>query len=773
MNKVKYLLCLMLLPTLIIAQENTNNNKFRQLGQELPTPNVYRAASGAPGHQYWQQQVDYEIDIELNDETQRIDGSEVITYINNSPDVLTYLWLQLDQNMRAKDSDTYKISESSIRDKMSAGQIENLVGSKFDGGFKIESVKDVNGNPLPYTINKTMMRVDLPKALKPGEKYSFKIDWWYNINDRMKMGGRSGYEYFEEDDNYLYTIAQFYPRMVMYNDVYGWQHKQFLGRGEFTLCFGDYTVNITVPADHIVASTGTLQNADEILTKKQQKLFEEAKTATEPVIIVSQDEVEEKETKRAKDKKTWTYYAENVRDFGFATSRKFIWDAMGVQFGDRTVMAMSYYPKEGNPLWEKYSTKAVAHTLDVYSKYTFDYPYPVAISVHAASIGMEYPMICFNFGRPEKDGTYSERIKYGMIGVIIHEVGHNYFPMIVNSDERQWTWMDEGLNSFLQYLTEQEWERDYPSRRGPAWKIVPYMSGDKSSISPIMTNSESIFQFGNNAYGKPATALNILRETVMGRELFDYAFKEYAQRWMFKHPTPADFFRTMEDASGMDLDWFWRGWFYTTDNVDIAITDVKWYNLKGNPDEESKIAKKQRDERKYISDIRNKEEVKETVTERDPSTVDFYTTYDELNVLNLDRKEYEKYYNSLDEEEKALLEKGYNFYEIKFENVGGLVMPLIVEFEYTDGSKEVRRIPAEIWKMLPHKEVTKVFVTEKEVRQITLDPYLETADTDTSNNYFPARQTLNRFELYQQRGGGRYGSQGENPMQRAARDKKN
>ena len=773
MNKVKYLLCLMLLPTLIIAQENTNNNKFRQLGQDLPTPNVYRAASGAPGHQYWQQQVDYEIDIELNDETQRIDGSEVITYTNNSPDVLTYLWLQLDQNMRAKDSDTYKISESSIRDKMSAGQIENLVGSKFDGGFKIESVKDVNDNPLPYTINKTMMRVDLPRALKPGEKYSFKIDWWYNINDRMKMGGRSGYEYFEEDDNYLYTIAQFYPRMVMYNDVYGWQHKQFLGRGEFTLCFGDYTVNITVPADHIVASTGTLQNADEILTKKQQKLFEEAKTATEPVIIVSQDEAEEKETKRAKDKKTWTYYAENVRDFGFATSRKFIWDAMGVQFGDRTVMAMSYYPKEGNPLWEKYSTKAVAHTLDVYSKYTFDYPYPVAISVHAASIGMEYPMICFNFGRPEKDGTYSERIKYGMIGVIIHEVGHNYFPMIVNSDERQWTWMDEGLNSFLQYLTEQEWERGYPSRRGPAWKIVPYMSGDKSSISPIMTNSESIFQFGNNAYGKPATALNILRETVMGRELFDYAFKEYAQRWMFKHPTPADFFRTMEDASGMDLDWFWRGWFYTTDNVDIAITDVKWYNLKGNPDEESKIAKKQRDERKYISDIRNKEEVKETVTERDPSTVDFYTTYDELNVLNLDRKEYEKYYNSLGEEEKALLEKGYNFYEIKFENVGGLVMPLIVEFEYTDGSREVRRIPAEIWKMLPHKEVTKVFVTEKEVRQITLDPYLETADTDTSNNYFPARQTLNRFELYQQRGGGRYGSQGENPMQRAERDKKN
>ncbi|MFK7946331.1 MAG: M1 family metallopeptidase [Saprospiraceae bacterium] len=773
MNKIKYLLCLMLLSTFATAQ-NTNTNKFRQLGQELPTPNIYRAASGAPGHQYWQQKVDYEINLELNDETQRIDGDETITYTNNSPDVLTYLWLQLDQNMRAKDSDTYKIRQSDIDKKMSSRQIESLVGSKFDGGFKIESVKDANGKPLPYTINKTMMRVDLPQALKPGEKYSFKVEWWYNINDRMKMGGRSGYEYFEEDDNYLYTIAQFYPRMVMYNDIYGWQHKQFLGRGEFTLCFGDYKVNITVPADHVVASTGTLQNADEILTEAQQKLFEESKTAKEPVIIVSQKEAEKKEKKRAKDKKTWTYYAENVRDFGFASSRKFIWDAMGVQFGDRTVMAMSYYPKEGNPLWEQYSTKAVAHTLDVYSRYTFDYPYPVAISVHAKSIGMEYPMICFNFGRPEKDGTYNERTKYGMIGVIIHEVGHNYFPMIVNSDERQWTWMDEGLNSFLQYLTEQEWERGYPSRRGPAWKIVPYMSGDKSNISPIMTNSESIFQFGNNAYGKPATALNILRETVMGRELFDHAFKEYSQRWMFKHPSPADFFRTMEDASGMDLDWFWRGWFYTTDNVDIAIKDVKWYNLKGNPDEESKIAKKQRAEKQYITEIRNKTEVKETVTERDPSTNDFYNSYDPLNVLNLDRKEYEKYYNSLDNESKAMLQKGYNFYEIKFENIGGLVMPLIVEFEYTDGTKEVRRIPAEIWKMLPHQEVTKVFVTEKEVKQITLDPYLETADTDTGNNYFPARQSLNRFEMYQQKKGySRYGNQGENPMQRAARDKKN
>jgi hypothetical protein len=763
-----------MLLSFMVSAQNTNTNKFRQLGQELPTPNIYRAASGAPGHEYWQQQVDYEINLEVDDENQRILGDEVITYTNNSPDVLTYVWVQLDQNVRAKDSDTYKIQESKIDKKESLSSIKRFQGSDFDGGFKIEYVKDANDKPLLHTINKTMMRVDLPVALEPGDKYSFKIKWSYNINDRMKMGGRSGYEYFEEEDNYLYTIAQFYPRMVMYNDIYGWQHKQFLGNGEFTLCFGDYTVNITVPSDHVVASTGTLQNAGEILTKSQQEAFEKAKTAKQPVIIISQKEAEKKEKKHAKDKKTWTYFAENVRDFGFATSRKFIWDAIGVQFGDRTVMAMSYYPKEGNPLWEQYSTKAVAHTLRTYSKYTFDYPYPVAISVHAASIGMEYPMICFNFGRPEKDGTYNERTKYGMIGVIIHEVGHNYFPMIVNSDERQWTWMDEGLNSFLQYLTEQEWERGYPSRRGPAWKIVPYMSGDKSNISPIMVNSESIHQFGNNAYGKPATALNILRETVMGRELFDYAFKEYSTRWMFKHPSPADFFRTMEDASGVDLDWFWRGWFYTTDHVDIGLKEVKWFNLKGNPDEESKIARKQRGEKQYITEIRNKEVIKETITEEDPSTVDFYTNYDPLNVLNLDRKAYETYYNKLSDAEKAMLDAGYNFYEITFENIGGLVMPLIIEFEYKDGTKEVRQIPAEIWKMDPHLEVTKVFVTEKEVKQITLDPYLETADTDTGNNYYPARQSLNRFELYQQKEkNGRYNTSRENPMQRAARDKKN
>jgi hypothetical protein len=746
-----------------------NQSKFKQLYQELATPNVYRTASGAPGHMYWQQQADYEIQLTLDDKTQRIYGTETITYHNNSPDVLSYLWIQLDQNMRALDSDTYKTSTNSISDQMTLEQI-NRIQPSFDGGFKLDYVRDTNGKDFNYTIVKTMMRVDLPKALTPGESVELNIKWWYNINDRMAIGGRSGYEYFEEDDNYLYTIAQFFPRMAVYSDNEGWQNKQFLGSGEFTLPFGNYDVKITVPSDHKVAATGVLQNSKEVLSRAEQNRFAEARKAREtPVIIVTEEEAAANEKEKASTTSTWHFKAENVRDFAFASSRKFIWDAMGVEQTDGSVvMAMSMYPKEGNPLWERYSTKAVAHTLNWYSHYTFPYPYPVAWSIHADRIGMEYPMICFNFGRPEKDGTYSERTKYGMIGVIIHEVGHNYFPMIVNSDERQWTWMDEGLNSFLQYLTEQQWERDYPSRRGPAKNIVPYMSGDKDGMVPIMTNSESILQFGNNAYGKPATALNILRETVMGRELFDHAFKTYSNRWMFKHPSPDDFFRTMEDASAVDLDWFWRGWFYTTDHVDIALTDVKWHQINSkDPLAENELTRKQNSEApRRIGSIRNEIEIAQTQDEIDTSLRDFYTTYDPLETSVLDQKDYDRYLASLSEEEKALLNSKQNYYELSFSNEGGLVMPIIIQFEYVDGTKEDQYIPAEIWRR-NNNQVTKVLVTEKEVSQIIIDPYLETADTDRSNNYFPAQPQMNRFELYRQqsRGGG------ENPMQRSRRAK--
>ncbi len=761
---MKKILFLLLLGTqLMFAQENTNQNKFKQLSQDLPTPNSYRSASGAPGHEYWQQEADYKIDLVLNDETQRIDGEETITYHNNSPDVLKYLWVQLDQNVRAQESDSHKIRTNKVGEEMDMRSLSRI-SPNFDGGFKIEHVKGTDGKDLKYTINNTMMRVDIPTAIQPGGSYSFNIKWWYNINDRMQIGGRSGYEHFEENDNYLYTIAQFYPRMCMYNDVYGWQNKQFLGNGEFTLTFGDYEVSITVPSDHLVASTGILQNEKDVLTSEQLNRLKKARKEYEqPVIIASQKEAEKRETSKSDRNKTWIFHAENVRDFAFASSRKFIWDAMAVkqETGD-DVMAMSMYPKEGNPLWEKYSTKAVAHTVKWFSHYTFDYPYPVAWSINAARIGMEYPMICFNFGRCEEDGTYSKRTKYGMISVIIHEVGHNYFPMIVNSDERQWTWMDEGLTTFLQYLTEVQWERNYPHRRGPAQNIVPYMGGDKSKISPIMTNSESIHQFGNNAYGKPATALNILRETVMGRELFDYAFKEYANRWMFKHPTPSDFFRTMEDASSVDLDWFWRGWFYTNDHVDISIDDVKYFKVNSK---DPKDNARPTDRDKGISYIRNKEEIEKTYDEKDPTLIDFYSTYDPFKESQMDESEYDEYINSLSENEKAVLTDDLNYYQINFSNKGGLVMPVILEFTYTDGTTEVVRIPAEIWK-LQNTNVSKVFALEKEVATIALDPFLETADTDTSNNHFPPKNEADKFEVFE-----RTQSSRPNEMQKANKKK--
>ena len=749
------------------AQQDNTQNPFRQLGEELPTPNVYRNAAGAPGHQYWQQKADYEIDVRLDDEQQRISGTETITYHNNSPDPLEYLWVQLDQNVRALDSDTYKTETNELGERMTLGQLSDLEPT-FKGGFDIEYVKDGSGKAMTYYIQKTMMRVELPKVLAPGEETEVEIKFSYNINNRLvDGGGRSGSEYFEEDDNYLYTIAQFYPRMALYTDNEGWQHKQFLGRGEFTLTFGDFDVKITVPADHLVAATGTLANEAEVLTRKQRQQLEKARAErVQPVIIASQEEAVEREKTKVKQEKTWHYTAENVRDFAFASSRKFIWDAMGVEQSDGgVVMAMSMYPKEGNPLWERFSTKAVAHTLKWYTHYTFDYPYPAAWSINAAAIGMEYPMICFNFGRTEADGTYSDGTKYGMIGVIIHEVGHNYFPMIVNSDERQWTWMDEGLNTFLQYLAEQQWERNFPSRRGPADKIVDYMKGDKQYISPIMTNSESIWQFGNNAYGKPATALNILRETVMGREQFDYAFKTYANRWKFKHPAPADLFRTMEDATAIDLDWFWRGWFYTVDHVDIELTSVKPFRINTmNPvTENGRQRSQQETARQNISSIRNAE-IEQTYDEIDTTLRDYYTSYDPLEATVLDEDEYKGYLEGLSDAERATLDADKYYYELSFKNIGGLVMPIILEFTFADGTTQVERIPAEIWRM-GTESVSKVFPFTKEVTNVALDPFLETADTDTSNNYYPSRSSVNRFDLYQrgERGGG------ENPMQRGLR----
>ncbi|HPH18551.1 MAG TPA: M1 family metallopeptidase [Haliscomenobacter sp.] len=772
---------LLLTGTAVFAQQNTDQSKFRQMGTEFPTANTYRTASGAPGESYWQQKVDYDIKVELDDEKQRIMGKEVITYTNNSPHPLTYLWLQLDQNVVHPESDTYKTATNKLGERVSAGQLNGMLDNSFDGGHKIEYVKDITGKPLKYTIVKTMMRVDLPTALVPKTgKIQLQIGWSYNINDRQNPAlgadSRGGYELFPEDGNYLYTITQWFPRLAVYDDYNGWQHKQFLGQGEFTLPFGNYTVAITVPSDHIIAATGALQNAKEVLTADQLKRFEEAKTATKPVVIVTQAEATEKEKTKAKDKKTWVYKADNVRDFAFGSSRKFIWDAMGVKIEGSpvpTVMAMSYYPKEANPLYGHLSTEAVAHTLRVYSKHTIPYPYPVAISVEASN-GMEYPMICFNYGRPEKDGTYSERVKYGMLGVIIHEVGHNFFPMIVNSDERQWTWMDEGLNSFCQFLAEQEWDRNFPSNGGQARNIVGYMKADKEVQNPIMTNSESIIRFGPNAYTKPATALNILRETVMGRELFDFAFREYARRWAFKHPTPYDLFRTMEDASGIDLDWYWRGWFFTTDNVDISLDAVTEFRLDTkNPEVEKPLASKRSKEQleRDVTYQNNKRDIAATAVERNEALKDFYNTYDPNAPAPTDKDRYEKYIAGLGPKERAIIEAKKNYYQLDLSNEGGLVMPLILKFEFEDGTSEIQRIPAEIWR-LNDKKISKVFAFAKPVKQVILDPQEETADVNVENNYYPRRPIPSRFEVFKQEGFTRGASMGSNPMQQAQQQKK-
>ncbi len=730
------------------------NDKFRQLSDEiLPTANVYRTASGAPGHKYWQQQADYDIDVTLDDEKQRIIGTARIKYHNASPDSLRYLWVQLDQNRFAHNSGERKSAFASEKPKASYTALRQAIHEKsFDGGYKISAVTDSGGADLSYIINDTMMRIDLASPLRPGQQMDFVIDWSYNILDARKIRARGGKEYFKDDGNYIYEIAQWFPRMAAYSDYDGWTNKQFLRNGEFTLEFGDYDVAITVPADHIVSATGLLQNPDEVLTEIQKQRLKEAVTAKAPVMIVTTDEAAAKLGERAKTTRTWRFRAVNVRDFAFASSRKFLWDAQGYYQPEngKTVMAMSFYPEEGNPLWEKYSTQSIIHTLEVYNRYSFVYPYPVAQSVNGPVGGMEYPMITFNGPRPTKDEvtgekTYSHRTKYGLISVIIHEIGHIYFPMVVNSDERQWTWMDEGLNTFLQGLAEEEWEKDYPTRRAEPYQIVDYMKSTRQV--PIMTNSESILQFGNNAYGKPAIALRILRESIMGRELFDFAFREYAKRWKFKRPTPADFFRTMEDASGVDLDWFWRGWFYTTQNVDISLDNVRLFNINSRDPEVEEAFKRAKHKEKGVSPDRLADKKLKKRTDRFPELLDFYNRNDKFTVTNEQRNKYADLLDSLEDWQKELLSDKSNIYLMDFTNRGGLVMPIFLQVTYEDGSSEDIRLAAEIWRKNSEK-VTRMLITDKVVKSVTVDPYWETADVNMDNNHFPRRIEKSRFDLF-------------------------
>jgi hypothetical protein len=738
-----------ILPAMLFAQEKEttvtpkqsgkyDTNKFSQMYDLLATPNMFRNAAGAPGPAYYQQQADYKIDIELDDKNARLSGSETITYYNNSPDNLDYLWVQLDQNQAAQDSESPLAESEKMSQTFPASTFaEKFLKKDLDRGFNIEYVKDAKGSPMTYTINHTMMRIDLASPMKPGTSISFSVKWSYNINNYQKEGGRSGYELFEKEGNRLYVIAQFYPRMAVYNDVEGWQNMQFWGSGEFALPFGDFDVNITVPADHVMEATGELMNRSEVFTPAQVKRYELAqKTFDKPVVIVTQAEAEAAEKGFSEKKKTWRFSAKNVRDFGIATSRKFILDAMAVQLSTKTTMAVSIYPKEANPLWGETSTLTVAHTLRSYSAHTFDYPYPKAVSVSAEDQGMEYPMICWNFGRPDANGVTSEQIKNGMMGVVIHEVGHNFFPMIVNSDERQWTWMDEGLNSFMEFMAEDELGTNFPSRRGPPKNIVPYMSGDQKFLEPIMSNSESIIQFGNNAYGKPATGLNILRETIMGRELFDYAFKVYANRWKFKHPTPEDFFRTMEDASAVDLDWFFRGWFYSTDFVDIGINNVKQYYVSETATKDLKDATVRKgrfgvEKGPFVYLVgENNEELK--ASQKKPLKIE-------------DVKLLSEYMKTLTVEEKGSFKSPKYFYEVEFNKPGGMLMPILVEITYEDGTVDNFKYPAQIWRK-NNDTAKKVYATEKAIKKIQIDPKLQTADIDVTNNTWPKELVKSKFD---------------------------
>jgi hypothetical protein len=733
---------LILFSLLIQAQEKPYQGKFEQLDELFPTPNTYRTGSGAPGEKYWQQRADYVIDVEVNDETQVLTGKETITYYNNSPETLTYLWMQLDQNLMSENSIALKTKKGEVRDSLPALFVSGTLGVKTDdykGGYTIRTLQDASGQALSYIINNTMMRVDLPAPLKSGEQFIFSVEWSYREYDRQQYEERGGYEFFPEDGNYVYSFAQFFPRMCVFDDYEGWQNKQFLGMGEFALTFGNYKVRITVPSDHIVAATGLLQNPKTVLTKQQQERFElSQKSSDKQIFIVTEAEARQKEKLRSKKKSTWEFSAENVRDFAFSHSRKFIWDAQAVKVGEKNVLAQSFYPKEGNPLWGKESTKAIKNTLEVYSARTFDYPYPTAISVHVVNQGMEYPMISFNGERPDKNGKYSQRTLVGLVAVIVHEVGHNYFPMIVNSDERQWSWMDEGLNTFLEKETIQARYPELNYTWGTPKSVVPFMKGDKSQMRPIMATADNIRESerGMNAYGKPSAALTVLRETVMGPELFDKAFKEYSQRWMFKHPKPADFFRTMEDASGVDLDWFWRGWFYGTEHVDVDLAEVKWFKLKSQT-----TALEGKTQKSKSGDL----------TSSKGNKNDFSGGPQEFTVSNTNLKEYplraQEFRSVFDDNEVRKTLEGKNIYEITLRNTGGLVTPLIIEWTYKDGSKESETIPAEIWRT-NEVEITKVFIKEKEVISIVIDPNAGLADVNLDNNVFPKKTNVSRFDKF-------------------------
>lgn len=734
-KKIVFFFSLILFNTVILAQTQPWQGKFEPIDNMITPPNSYRAASGAPGKAYWQQRADYKIKATLDEENNTITGVETITYHNNSPDDLSYIWIQLEQNVNKKGNEDFGAFFNSIKDSINTRQMQLLTRAiDFPAGYTIKYIKDVNGKPMTSFVNNTMMKVVLKEPLKSGTSLSFSMAWSYPVTDRsMFFLSREGYEYFPGDDNAVYLIAHWFPRMAVYNDTEGWQNQQFQRLGEFALEFGDYDVEITVPEDHIVASTGSLQNGNAVLSRTQQeRLKEAAGSFDKPVMIVTIDEAANNEKTKSAKQKTWKFSATNVRDFAFASSRKFIWDAQAVKLPTNTVMAMSFYPKEGLPVWKEESTKAIKNALEVYSEATFDYPYPVAISVNTSNIGMEFPMISFNGGRP-KNGKISDRAKAGMIGTIIHEVGHNWFPMIVSSDERKWMWMDEGLNTFIHQRTVAERYPQFSSTTPNS--IVPFMNGDKNIMRPIMTTSDNeiLTQFGNNFYMKPTVGLQMLRNSIIGPELFDQAFKEYSNRWKYKHPNPADLFRTLEDATAVDLDWFFRGWFFTTDNVDMELTDVKWFRVN-----EEELNTK--DQKKTVKLKIEGENISEKAK-------DFSSGPESITMTSAPDASYGGFLSRMDEPELRKQLSGKNIYVVTIKNLGGLVMPVTIEWIFKDGSKEIETLPAQVWRGNEY-EIKRTFIKEKEVSQVNLDPNFEFADTDMRNNSFPKAEVPSEFDAF-------------------------
>ncbi len=712
---------------------------FAQIDSLLPAPSEARLPSGAPGPAYWQQKVSYKLDLTIDEDARMLRGKEHVAYQNNSPHTLTYLWLALESNQAAPFSDGALAKTWKDNGEVTVDDFRRvLMAREFDGSTKILALKDAAGNDLAHTLNKGMLKVDLPKPLPAGGTFEFDLAWEYLINNTKLIPVRSGYEVLD-DGTCIFGMAYCYPRLCAYTDYGGWRLKQPIRYGEFTLEFGDFEASITVPADHIVGATGALLNPGEVLTAERQSRLKEADSAKTPVVIVSKDEADAARKKPAKESRTWKFAATNVRDFAFATSRAFVWDAWGVKIDGRTVRCQSLYPREGMPLWDKYATQAVAHAVEVYSDVTgIPYPWPHATAVLGAhpSGGMEYPMISFNSPRPEKDGSYTERTKWSVIRVIIHETGHNWFPMIVNSDERHWMWLDEGFNSFVQGFAERSWKEDPKITTAQPRFAVEYLLSP--AHQPLMTLPDSLQNVSQNAYFKTSVGLTMLRETILGRPLFDAAFKEYCRRWAFKRAEPADFFRTMEDASGMDLDWFWRGWFFSTSTSDVEVVSVARRALHGGDPAKAGERNKAR-EAKQPSSITHERDLAAGVPrriEKFPGLKDFYDDFDPHAPTDKQTDDFQKFLQRLTPEEKAALQFDQPVYEVKLKNHGQLPMPLILKLEFDDQSSDIRRYPAEIWR-LANGELSVLVVAPRPIVAVTADPYNETADTNFTNNRFP------------------------------------